>query len=267
MRIKPKKSLGQNFLIDPNIQRKIVRACDLHTTDTVIEIGAGRGELTCLLAQEARHVFAVELDHRLIQILKRNLESYPNVSIHHQDALKADLTAIMRSLGCYNIGKAKAVVIGNIPYYITTPIIERLFAQKEVIQSVFLTVQKEFARRIAAPPGSKDYGAFSCFVQFHTQPEILFTIKRGSFYPAPRPDSAFIKLKPRCAPPFKIEDEGRLFKIIRLAFGQRRKTLRNSLKGAVPPEKLDKFFKEFSLDKNTRPESLSLEDFTHLANI
>ncbi|MCX5714004.1 MAG: 16S rRNA (adenine(1518)-N(6)/adenine(1519)-N(6))-dimethyltransferase RsmA [Candidatus Omnitrophica bacterium] len=262
MHIKPKKRLGQNFLIDPNIQRKIVRACELLPTDTVIEIGSGRGELTKSFAGQVKRVFALELDGRLIETLENNLREYPNVSVLNQDVLKVDLGPII-----HNIGKGELVVIGNIPYYITTPIIERLFSYKDAIGRIFLTVQKEFARRIAAPPGSKEYGAFSCFVQYHAIPEILFTINRTCFRPAPKPDSAFIKLKIRSSPSFKVKDEVRLFKIIRAAFGQRRKTLRNSLEGIVPLEKLRRFFDSCTLEENSRPERLSLEDFIRLANI
>ncbi|MCX5697811.1 MAG: 16S rRNA (adenine(1518)-N(6)/adenine(1519)-N(6))-dimethyltransferase RsmA [Candidatus Omnitrophica bacterium] len=262
MHIKPKKSLGQNFLIDPNIRRKIIQSCELLPTDTVLEIGSGRGELTKSLAGQVKRVVALELDGRLIETLENNLRDYPNVSILNTDVLKVDLGPVIN-----NIGKGELVVIGNIPYYITTPIIERLFSYKDAIDRIFLTVQKEFARRIAAPPGSKEYGAFSCFVQYHAIPEILFTIKRTCFRPAPKPDSAFIKLTVLSSPPFKVKDEARLFKIIRLAFGQRRKTLRNSLEPIVPQEKLRRFFEDSSFDRNIRPEDLSLEDFIRLANI
>ncbi len=262
MHIKPKKSLGQNFLIDPNIQRKIVQACELLPTDTVVEVGSGRGELTKSLAGRVKRVFALELDGRLIETLENNLRDHPNVSILNQDVLKVDLGPIIN-----NIGKGELVVIGNIPYYITTPIIERLFSYKDAIDRIFLTVQKEFARRIVAPPGSKDYGSFSCFVQYHARAEILFTIKRTCFRPAPKPDSAFIKLKVLSLSHFSVKDEARLFKIIRLAFGQRRKTLRNSLEGALTQEKLRRFFEESPFDKNVRPEVLGLEDFIRLANL
>lgn len=260
MYLKPKKKLGQNFLTDKNIQRKICDTCALEPSDIVLEIGAGRGELTALLAARANRVYALEIDDRLCEILQENLKNTSNVEIINQDILKFDLKR------CHLKSGKRLKVIGNIPYYISSPIIECLLNSRERIHTVFITVQKEFAERIAAKPGSKDYGSFSCFVQYYAQPLIILNIKKGCFTPRPKVDSALISLKIRPIPWVNPKDEKLFFRIIRSAFNKRRKTLRNSLEGIISAEKLEKFFLKYSLDKNTRPERLSLQDFANLTD-
>jgi len=258
MHLKPKKSLGQNFLVDKNIQGKIIAACELKPDDTVLEIGAGRGELTRLLVSRAALVYALEIDRGLCAILRDNLKGCGNLKIINRDILKFSLSRY------FSRCEKKIKVIGNIPYYITTPILARLFAFRDKIDAAFLTVQKEFAVRAAASPGSKDCGALSCFVRYYSEPKIIFSIKKGSFSPAPKVDSSLLCLKMRA----RVEKEGReeknLFRIIRAAFGKRRKTLRNSLKGVVGQERLDAFFKKFYIDCDIRPERLRLKDFINL---
>ncbi|MFH0791306.1 MAG: 16S rRNA (adenine(1518)-N(6)/adenine(1519)-N(6))-dimethyltransferase RsmA [Candidatus Omnitrophota bacterium] len=263
MRIKPKKSLGQNFLADKNIQRKIILTCGLNRGDIILEIGAGRGELTLLIAQDARQVYALEIDWRLADILKDNLRDYSSVKIICQDILKFDLNSLFleKEFDC------RLKVIGNIPYYITTPIIEYLLRYRDKIDVIFLTVQKELAERITAVYGSKRYSAFSCFLQYYTLPETLFTIKNNCFRPVPKVDSCFLKLKIREKPAVEVKNEVLLFTIIRAAFNQRRKILRNSLEGIIPQDKLEKFFTEFKISSNIRPEQLRLQDFAGLADI
>ena len=192
-------------------------------------------------------------------MLTEKFSACRNISIINADFLKFDL----RSLPPGNKFKA----IGNIPYYITSPIIEHLLLSRERISDIYLTVQKEFAQRMVAEPGSKVYGSFSCFVQYYAQPQILFSIKKNSFHPAPKVDSCFLRLKLREDPVVKVKNEETLFKIIRTGFQQRRKTLKNSLEELIPSDKLDKFFREFDLDPKIRPEDLSLQDFANLANI
>ena len=161
MHFRPKKRLGQNFLVDKNIQNKIIHACRFKADDIVLEIGSGRGELTQLIANEAKCVYALEIDKDLCQILKNNLHSYPNVKIIHADVLRFNLKSHFRNI------EGKIQVLGNIPYYISTPIIERLLKYRDKINTIFITVQKEFARRVTAKPGSKDYGSLSCFIQYY----------------------------------------------------------------------------------------------------
>jgi len=258
MYTKPKKSLGQNFLKDPNIRRKIISACAFSPSDKVLEIGAGTGLMTGLIAGSVKEVFALEIDGSLIDVLKDNLKGFDNVNIVNKDILKFDLDQIRAK---------KLKVFGNIPYYITTPIIEHLLSFRNKIDYIFLTVQKEFGKRMAADPGSKDYGSFSLFVQYYAECKILFTIKKNSFYPAPKVDSCFLRLKIRQEPVVNVADEERFFKIIRTAFQQRRKTLKNSLEGLVKESRLEEFFRICNIDPKIRPEDLSLQDFAALAAI
>ncbi len=260
MHLKPKKRLGQNFLIDRNIQRKIIESLDLNPSDTLLEVGAGRGELTRLISGKVRRVFALEVDPGLCQILKDNLSGLSNVKIINRDVLKFNLKAYFNKI------QGKIKVFGNIPYYISTPIIERLIKFREKIDTAFITVQKEFAARIAAAAGPKDYGSFSCFVQYYTEPKILFLIKRTCFFPAPKVDSCLVRLNIRKEPAVFLRDEKLFFKTIRAAFNKRRKTLRNSLSGIILAKKLDFFFHKYGIDRNIRPENLSLQDFANLAN-
>lgn len=259
MHIKPKKSLGQNFLIDRNIQNKIIENIDLDPADTILEIGPGEGAITGLLCRNAAKVFAVEIDRSLCALLTSKFAAVQNLSVINADFLKFDL----RSLPPGN----KLKVIGNIPYYITSPIVEHLLFYRERITDIYLTVQKEFANRMAADPGSKVYGSFSCFVQYYTQPEILFLIKKNSFHPPPKVDSCFMRMKLREEPAVKVKNEAMLFKIIRTAFGQRRKTMKNGLEELIPNRQLEQFFRQYDIDPRIRAEDLALQDFANLANL
>lgn len=265
MRIKPKKSLGQNFLVDKNIQRKLVSAYALKKSDHVLEIGAGYGQLTKLIADIAAFVYAIEIDASLCRILKHNLREYRNVCIINEDILKFNLGKYFGKLK----EKGRVKVIGNIPYYITTPIIEHLFKYRDKIETIFMVVQKEFSQRIAAGPGSKEYGSFSCFIEYYATARKIFVIKKNSFSPKPKVDSCLMEIRIRKAPAVKLKtnNEKLLFRIIRAAFNKRRKTLRNSLKSTIPPEKLLIFFNRYNIDANIRPESLSLENFANIANL
>ena len=191
MYIKPKKSLGQNFLIDKNIQNKIVRACNLSNDDIVLEIGSGKGDLTVSLAQRAKKVYALEIDQRLHPLLEMGLMKHDNCQVIKADILKFDISKFLRE----NKIKQKIKVIGNIPYYISSPIIEHLIKHRQGICAAFLTVQKEFGHRARSVAGSKEYSSFSCFVQYHCDCKILFEIKRNSFKPAPNVDSCFLSLE------------------------------------------------------------------------
>ena len=261
MHIKPKKRLGQNFLIDGNIQKKIIAASELGPSDNVLEIGAGCGELTRLIAASVTGVYALEIDPYLCQVLKCGLKGHPNVKIINKDILKFNLRRYFAKL------KNKIKVIGNIPYYITTPIIEHLLEYRDRINTIFITIQKEPAIRMTATPGSKDYGSFSCFLQYYTEPKILFLIKKTCFRPVPKVDSCFMRLQMRKEPAVKVNNEKLFFKIIRAAFNKRRKVLRNSLKSVIPQQKLGAFFNKYSINSNIRPEDLALEDFANLTNI
>lgn len=261
MYIKPKKSLGQNFLVDKNIQRKIIKACGLTNEDIVLEIGAGLGEFSLELAKIAGKLYALEIDERLYPYLEQRLILQDNCQVIKSDILKFDLNKFLKDHGV----KQKIKVIGNIPYYISSPIIEHLINYRDNISEVFMTVQKEFGRRVVAGPGSKEYGSFSCFVQYYAQAKIIFEIKKGCFKPSPKVDSCFLSLEFRERPAVKIDNEEIFFKLIRTAFNQRRKTLRNSLDGLIDRVELEKFLEESGIDKNERPENLGLEQFAGLA--
>jgi 16S rRNA (adenine1518-N6/adenine1519-N6)-dimethyltransferase len=261
MRPKPKKSLGQNFLQDPNIRRKIIAACDFSANDIVIEIGPGQAAMTELIAPLVKRLYAVELDTVLAGMLEEQFKDDRSVTIINQDFLNCDIASLL--------GKSphtKVKVFGNIPYYITSPIIEHLFKFRSHISDIYLTVQKEFGQRIVADPGSDHYGSFSCFVQYYTQPRIEFLIKRTCFYPAPKVDSCLLSLHMRPSPAVNVKNEQMLFKIIRTSFQQRRKTLRNSLKGLIPAVTLDSFFEKYNINPKARSETLSLQGFANLAN-
>lgn len=261
MRVKAKKRLGQNFLADTNIQRKIIESCGFNPCDSVLEIGAGTGEMTRLIYPLVKDLTALEIDPALCGILKENLKGAGNLKIINADILKFDFEDHFGKI------KRKIKVAGNIPYYITTPIIQRLLEYRRMIDSIFITVQKEFALRVSSPAGSKDYGSLSCFVQYYSQPKIAFTIPKNCFRPKPKVDSCLLKLKLREEPAVETRDEKLFFKIIRAAFNKRRKTLRNSLKDVVAKEALEAFFKDYGIDKNIRPERLGLADFANLAEI
>jgi 16S rRNA (adenine1518-N6/adenine1519-N6)-dimethyltransferase len=257
---KPKKSLGQNFLFDKNVLAKIVAACAVTDADRILEIGPGHGTLTALLAGKAAHVYAVEVDKKLFALLKENFRRQENITFICHDFLTLELEELFAAVG------RKLRVIGNIPYYITTPIIARLIEHRGLFSNINLTVQKEFGRRMAAQAGDDDYGSFSLFAQYYTVPTILFDIKRKSFTPAPKVDSCFVRLAVREKPAVEVSDERRFFFIIRSAFQQRRKTLRNSLARVVSQQSLEAFFSRYSIDPRIRPEQLSLQDFANLAN-
>lgn len=247
-------------MIDKNIQNKIIAGCRLSEQDTVLEIGSGRGELTLLIAGKVKRLISIEIDKDLYAALKLKIKAYKNSRLINQDILKCNLKR------CLLNSKEKIKVIGNVPYYISTPIIEHLLKYKDNVEEIYITVQKEFAQRVISNPGSKGYGSLSCFVQYYTQPKILFYIKKNSFYPAPKIDSALLKLEIRRSPLLRLKDEKLFFKIIRAAFNKRRKTLRNSLSGTLPINKLENFFKKYGIDRNIRPEDLSLPDFANLSN-
>lgn len=261
MHPKPKKSLGQNFLIDKNIQEKIVKTCKLKKTDIILEIGSGRGELTQHLLKAAKRVIAVEVDKALCELLTSKFSSSANFELVNKDILKINLANLV---GCQ--GRVRVRVIANIPYYISTPIIAHLLDYNESIEVIYLTLQKELAARLTAGPGNKSYGAFGCFAQFYTQPKILFSIKRSSFWPRPKVDSCFIELKMLPKPRVGVKNEKLFFRLIRLAFNQRRKLLKNSLAKLFPQVKITDCLKAIGLKQKIRAEDLPLADFARLAD-
>lgn len=260
--VRPNKRLGQNFLVDKNMQRKLLKNCNLAVDDVVLEIGPGLGALTFDIAKHVKQVFAVEKDKRLSGPLKDSAAGYDNINIITGDILKFDMEKIYKD--------KKIKVIGNLPYYITSPIVSYLIERRNCIDSVFLTVQKEVGYRLAAGPGTKDYSPISIFTQFYTEPRLLFIIAKGVFYPQPEVDSSFLRLDVAKRPRFKVKDEKFFFKIVRTAFSKRRKTILNALTSGdvlgLKKQDVEKVLKTNCIDPMKRPEMLALKDFASLSN-
>lgn len=248
-----KKSLGQNFLFDPQVLSRIIDAAGISPDDTVVEIGPGPGRLTLMLSRVAERVVAIELDSALYSKLHVELTGRENISLVLGDALKYPYA----ELGSFK-------VVANIPYYITTPIIFRLIEARNSLVSMTLTIQKEVAQRIVAHPGTKDYGILSLAVQYHAIPEIKFIIPAEAFRPKPKVDSAVIHMGIRKTPKVIVANETLFFKIIRAGFSQRRKTISNALKTLMPD------IKDFLIDTGINPvrraETLSMDEFAKLAD-
>lgn len=256
---RPRKRLGQNFLIDKNIKDKILQNLQITPVDTVVEIGPGFGELTVDLARLSGKVFAIEKDKKIVEILKNDGKLSKDVSLIEKDFLDADLAKILKS--------KKAIIYGNLPYYITSPILEKLFNNITLVKDIYLVMQKEVADRIAAKPGGKDIGRLSLFVQYYAEPKVVFKIKRNSFYPIPKVDSVFLRLKVLPRGKVEVKDEKLLFEIIKIAYSKRRKTILNSLSsGDIEKDKLSNLLKTAKISPTARPETLSLADFARLAD-
>ena len=261
------KSLGQNFLTDKGIIDKIVDGAGVCEDDLVLEIGPGLGVITWEAAQKAGKVIAVEIDKNLIPILKETLADCDNVEVLHQDILKTDINEVInRELAT---GKYKNVkVIGNLPYYITTPIIMKILEDGVEAESLTFMMQKEVADRIQSAPGKKTYGAVSVAVQYYCEAEILSKVPRDVFIPQPNVDSAVLKLTVRKEKAVEVEDRDIFLSCIKAGFGQRRKTLLNSLMGVdgMTKDSVKAALEGAGIDPSRRAETLDLEEFATLAN-
>lgn len=261
------KKYGQNFLVDSHVLEKIVASAGITQEDCVLEIGPGIGTMTQYLAEKAREVIAVEIDKNLIPVLKDTLSDYSNVTILHEDILKVDIKGLADT---ENGGKAIKVV-ANLPYYITTPIIMGLFESGVPLKSITVMVQKEVADRMQVGPGTKDYGALSLAVQYYAKPEIVAQVGPNCFIPKPNVGSAVIRLTRYEEPPVRVRDEKFMFRLIRAAFNQRRKTLVNSLCNAgiegINKEDIVNALDEMKISRTVRGEALTLEQFGQLSDI
>ncbi len=253
--IKPKKHLGQVFLKDETVIRKIVSSCNIQKTDTVLEIGPGPGALTGFLAERAKKVIAVETDKRFCEKLEKDFQG-KNVEIIHADFLKCDLGKFPRNL----------IAVGNLPYYISSPIIGKILEGRAQFTSAFFTVQLEFANRLIAKISTRDYSSLTCFAQYYADVKKMFKISRGSFRPIPKVDSAFVHLQLYKSPPLKAADEKLLFEIIHTAFQQRRKTILNALNILYPKSQIASILATLDINPQLRPENLRLEDFINISN-
>ncbi len=257
------KKLGQNFLINPSVCPRMAEACGASPAGGVLEIGPGIGVLTRELAQRAGRVVAIELDDRLPPVLAETLAGQDNVAIISGDCLKIDLHRIIKE----QFGDRPVAVCANLPYYITSPIIMSLLESRLPVTGITVMVQKEAAQRLCAKVGTREAGAVTLAVQYYAEAETLFTVSRGSFLPAPNVDSAVIRLTVRRQPPCAVEDERLMFRLIRAGFGQRRKTLLNSLMSAgYDKAALSAALTTAGVPATARAEQLTLDDFAAIAN-
>ena len=264
--LRPKKSLGQNFLTDETVLENIVAAADVTSESCVLEIGPGMGALTRELAKTAGRVAAVEIDTSILPVLEQNICEFSNVTVVNQDILKADLAALFADL----FGTRSVKVIANLPYYITTPIIMKLLEEDLPITSIVIMIQREVARRLAAAPGTKDYGAITPVVQYKAEVTPICDVPPEAFEPAPKVWSSVIRLDVRQTPPVSVTDEAHFFHVIRAAFAQRRKTFVNSA-GSYPAlgverEDVKKVLQKLNFSENIRGEILSIEQFAQISN-
>ena len=261
------KKYGQNFLIDTSVLDRIIAAAEITKEDCVLEIGPGIGTMTQYLAENAGEVVAVEIDKNLIPILEETLSEYDNVSVINDDILKVDVNKIVEEKN----GGKPVKVVANLPYYITTPIIMGLFENHVPLKSITIMVQKEVADRMQVGPGTKDYGALSLAVQYYAKPEIVANVPPNCFIPRPNVGSAVIRLTRYETPPVQVNDEKKMFALIRASFNQRRKTLVNGLGNAselgISKERVAAVLEEMQLSPTIRGEALTLEQFARLSNL
>lgn len=262
-----KKSLGQNFLIDPNILANIVKAAGVTKESGIIEVGPGIGALTEQSARQAKNVLAFEIDQRLLPILKETMAPYPHVKVINEDVLKADLHAQISSN--FEAGQDLAV-IANLPYYVTTPILMKLLEEKLPVRVMVVMMQLEVAERIAAKPGSKAYGSLSIAAQYYAEAETVFTVPRSVFMPPPNVDSAILRLTRREKPPVDVVDETFFFSLVRGAFTQRRKTLLNNLskflEAKLSKQEVAERLQEIGIDGKRRAETITIKEFSALTS-
>lgn len=259
------KKLGQNFLVDESVLKTIVDCSELSKEDCVLEIGPGLGVMTQVLSEKAGQVLAVEIDRKLIPILKVSLFGLENVKVINEDVLKLDLNKVLEE----NFGNTPVKVVANLPYYITTPIIMKLLEENVNFKSITIMVQKEVGERLCAPPGGKDYGAITVAVQYRCLPQKILIVPPESFIPRPEVESMVIRLDSRDKPPVDIKDEKLYFRVVKASFGQRRKTLLNALTSGNlgrTKEELRTILAENNIDERRRGETLSLDEFAKIAN-
>ena len=260
--LSPRKRFGQNFLVREDLAERIVEHCHLREDDVAVEIGPGAGALTPRIARRVRHLVAVEKDLGLADYLNEEFGDAPGITVVTGDFLELDLSAVARE---HDV--EKVAVVGNIPYNVTTPILEHLFEHKHAVRSAVMLVQKEYAERLAAAAGTPEYGSLTLFARYHALLEPLMTIKASAFWPRPEVDSALVRFFLRETPPVDVPSEALLFRIIRGSFQMRRKTLANTLEESLglPKVKLERLGRQAGIDLKRRGETLTLEEFARLA--
>lgn len=260
--LSPRKRFGQNFLVREDVADRIVEHCRLDPDDVAVEIGPGAGALTLRLARRVRHLIAVEMDRGLSALLHDELSGFPGIELVEGDFLTTDLKALAAAHGA-----TRLVVIGNIPYNITTPILERIFEQRAVVKSAVFLVQREYAERLAAAAGTPEYGSLTLFARYHALMEPLMRVSSGAFWPRPEVDSMLVRFFLRDRPPVEVPDEALLFRIIRGSFQMRRKQLMNTLEDSLElgKDKIARLCRQAGIDPQRRGETLTLEEFAKLA--
>lgn len=255
-KIPPKKSLGQNFIHDPNTLQKIVEVAHIQPGHTVLEVGPGTGALTRLLAQQAEHVLSVEVDERLIPILRLELAPYPNVELHWMDILNADIPAL--------VGGAPYQVVANLPYYITSAILRKVLETEPKPHSITVTVQKEVADRMVAQP--PDMSLLTVSIQFYGKPKTAMKVSPGVFYPRPDVDSAVVHMELYPHPIYDVPDEQSFFEVVRAGFSQKRKQIKNSLAAGLnrSNEQISTMLDKAGIVGARRAETLTLEEWAAL---
>ena len=256
------KALGQNFLVNPTVCPKMAEMCGADENTGVIEIGPGAGVLTNELAQRSHKVVAIELDKRLLSVLDETLGEHHNVTVINDDALKLDFHKLIRE----EFPEGEVVICANLPYYITSPILMRLLEERLPVKAITVMVQKEAADRICASPGTRASGAISAAVHYYCEPEMLFRVSPGSFIPAPKVESAVIRLNILKEPPIKTADEKLFFKVVRASFLQRRKTLSNSLIAGLSKSKaeINEALAKAGIPANARAEEMTMQQFADI---
>lgn len=261
-----KKSLGQNFLIDANVIREVLNKADITSETGVIEVGPGIGSLTEQLAKVAKKVVAFEIDERLIPVLQDTLSPYDNVTVIHKDVLEADIEETIES---YLNDCEEIVVVANLPYYITTPILMNFLERTTSISRYYTMMQKEVGERLSAKPGTKSYGSLSIAIDYYTEAKVIQNVPKTVFMPPPNVDSIIVELKTRQEKSVDVEDEKTFFKLTRGAFVQRRKTIVNNYQalfvdGKKKKAEITEMIEDASIDPRRRGESLSIEEYKRI---
>jgi 16S rRNA (adenine1518-N6/adenine1519-N6)-dimethyltransferase len=259
----PRKSLGQHFLVDRSILNKVIRAARVGKEDVVVEVGPGLGGMTLALAREVKKVIAIEIDRKLVAILKEKVTGHPNVEVVESDILKVDFKHFFQKEG------HPIKVVANLPYQISTPLLFRFIESKEAFSAFTLMLQKEVAERMVAPPGKKEYGPLSIFVQMFLDVSVRFFIKPSAFFPPPKVESAVVHMVWKEKPMVQTNDEEWFKRVVKACFGYRRKTLSNALRHSELslPEPIGSSMEKIGIDPRRRPETLTIEEFAKLAEV
>ena len=259
--VTPRKKWGQHFLVDRNILNKVIRTARVEKEDVVLEVGPGLGEMTLALARQVEKVIAVEIDPKLVAILNKKMKDYPNVEVVKGDILKVDFRQFLKREG------HPIKVVANLPYQISTPLLFRFIESKEAFSTFTLMLQREVAERMVAPPGRKEYGPLSIFIQIFLDVSIRFFIKPSAFFPPPKVESAVVHMVWKEKPMIETNDEEWFKRVVRACFGYRRKTLVNALKHSelFLPEPVELKMEAIGIDPRRRPETLTIQEFAGLA--